>query len=206
MTNKNSAIAATADFYSWGLSGKGKGSDKKNPFINLNAAGVQSFAFDADNQLIVFAVNTNEAWSNAATREFDVSIDVNGDGVPDFMVVGVDFGLLLSPPAFTGEVVAAVFDLTTGDGFVDFDAVAPTDGSTILLPVLSSRLGLSAASPRFSYTVSASDLINGGQDSFANSAKYNAFVSAISNGQFVSVAPNATAVGARSPSTRPSSR
>ena len=40
--------------------------------------------------------------------------------------------------------------------------------------------------------MSAFDLINGGQDSFANSAKYNAFGSAISNGQFVSVAPNAT--------------
>ena len=96
LTNKNSAIAATADFYSWGLSGKGKGSDKKNPFINLNAAGVQSFPVDASNQLIVFAINTNEAWSNAATREFDVPIDANGDGVADFVVVGIDFGLLFT--------------------------------------------------------------------------------------------------------------
>jgi minor extracellular serine protease Vpr len=193
VTNKNSAIAATADFYSWGLQGKGKGSDKKNPFVNLNAAGVQSRDIgDPADRLLVFAVNMNEAWSNAATREFDVSIDVNGDGVADFVVVGIDIGLLFSPPSFTGEVVAAVFDLTTGDGFIDFDAVAPTDGSTILLPVFASRLGLTPASPRFSYTVTAFELITGGQDAFAQAAKYNAFGSAISDGQFAGVNPNAT--------------
>ena len=43
LSNKNSPITATADFYSWGLSGNGKGSSKKNPIINLSAAGVQSY-------------------------------------------------------------------------------------------------------------------------------------------------------------------
>ena len=94
LTNKGSAIAATADFYSWGLDGKGNGSGKKNPIINLASAGVQSFPIGPTDQLIVFAVNTEEAWSSPSTREFDVAIDLNGDGIPDYYVVAIDLGLI----------------------------------------------------------------------------------------------------------------
>ena len=59
LSNKDSMIAATADFYSWGLEGKGKSSDKKNPVVNLASAGVQSFPGGGDS-VIVFAVNTEE--------------------------------------------------------------------------------------------------------------------------------------------------
>lgn len=55
----DSMIAARADFYSWGLEGKGKSSDKKNPVVNLASAGVQSFPGGGDS-VIVFAVNTEE--------------------------------------------------------------------------------------------------------------------------------------------------
>ncbi len=41
-----------------------------------------------DGPVIVFAVNTEEAWSAPSTREFDVAIDLDGDGVPDYYVVG----------------------------------------------------------------------------------------------------------------------
>ncbi len=94
LSNKGSAIPATADFYSWGLEGKGKGSGKKNPIINLASAGVQSFPIGPTDQLIVFAINTEEAWSSPSTREFDVAIDLNGDGVPDYYVVAIDLGCL----------------------------------------------------------------------------------------------------------------
>ena len=192
LSNKNSVIGATADFYSWGLQGKGNGSDKKNPVINLSAAGVQAFPFDATNQFIVFAITTEEAWSSPSTREFDFLVDVNGDGVADYAVVGIDIGLITTG-AFDGRIAAAVFNLTTGDGFVDFLAQASTDGSTMLIPFLSSRIGLSAASPRFSYTATGFDLVeSGASDSFAGSAKYNAFSSAITDGQFASLAPDAT--------------
>jgi minor extracellular serine protease Vpr len=193
LTNKNSPITATADFYSWGLSGNGKGSSKKNPIINLSAAGVQSFPASATDRVLVFAITTEEGWSSPSTREFDVDVDVNGDGVPDYAVVGVDIGLITTG-AFDGRIAAAVFNLSTGDGFIDFLAVASTDGSTMLIPALASRLGLTAANPRFTYTATGFDLVeSGAQDSFSQSAGYNAFSSAFTDAQFVQLFPNATA-------------
>jgi len=194
LSNKRSAIAATADFYSWGLAGKGKGSDKKNPIINVAAAGVQAFPISATEQLIVFAVTTEEAWSSPSTREFDFLIDSNGDGIADFAVVGVDIGLITTG-AFDGRIAAAVYNLQTGvRAPIEFLAQASTDGSTMLIPVRSSRLGLSAANPRFTYTATGFDLVEtGASDSFAMSAKYNAFSSAITDGQFVDLAAQGSA-------------
>ena len=194
LTNRGSAIAATADFYSWGLDGKGKGSSKKNPIINLASAGVQSFPLSATDQLIVFAINTEEAWSSPSTREFDVAIDLNGDGIPDYYVVAIDLGLLIDGFA-NGQVVTVVYDSTHVPQFVEFAAIAPFDSSTILLPVLAADIGVTPASPRFSYKATGRDLVQtGASDSFTSWAKYNAFGSAITDGQFVgSFAPNATA-------------
>ncbi len=183
---------ATADFYSWGL-GSGQGEDEGHSSFRLNAAGAQSWDDGTGNQVVVFAVNTSDAWSSPSTREFDVYVDTDGDGTPDFVVVGIDVGLLFSPPSFLGEVVAAVFDLKTGDGFIDWDATVATDSSTILLPVYASRLGLTPASPRFSYTVVGFNFDDNTQDAFTKSAKYNAFGSAISDGQYGVLPPSGTA-------------
>ena len=191
LANNGSPIAASADFYSWGL-GSGEGEDEGRSF-KLNAAGVQSWDAGGGNQVAVFAVNTSDAWSSPSTREFDVYVDTDGDGTPDFVVVGIDVGLLFSPPSFLGEVVAAVFDLKTGDGFIDFDAMVATDSSTILLPVYASRLGLTPASPRFSYTVVGYDFDDNTTDAFTKSAKYNAFGSAIGDGQYGVLPPSGTA-------------
>jgi hypothetical protein len=196
LTNKGSAIPATADFYTWGLDGRGIGSDPRNPIINVSAAGVQSFPFSATEQLIVFAVTTEEAWSSPSTREFDFYVDVNGDGIPEYIVVGVDIGLITTG-AFDGRIASAVYDANTGKPLaIDFLATASTDGSTMLLPVLSSRLGLnSATSPRFSYTGVGYDLgETGASDWFANWASYNPFSGAITDGQWVDLAPNGTAL------------
>jgi subtilisin family serine protease len=192
LTNKGSAIPATADFYTWGLAGKGKGSDPWNSVINLSAAGVQSFADGS----LVFAVTTEESWSSPSTREFDFLVDVNGDGVADFDVVGVDYGLVNGTNAFDGRMVVAIFDLNLGGGWIENYASASTDGSTMLLPVLASSLGLDATlNPRFSYTAIGYDLVEtGASDQFTNWAKYNAFSSAITDGQYVGLAPNASSV------------
>jgi subtilisin family serine protease len=194
LTNKGSAIAATADFYSWGLDGKGNGSGKKNPIINLASAGVQSFPISATDQLIVFAINTEEAWSSPSTREFDVAIDLNGDGIPDYYVVAIDLGLITTG-FFNGQMVTVVYDSTYTPQFLEFSAYAPYDSSTILLPVLAADIGITPASPRFSYKVAGYDLVQTmASDSFTSWAKYNAFGSAITDGQYIGpFAPNATA-------------
>jgi len=189
LSNKDSVIAATADFYTWGLEGKSKGSDKKNPIVNVSSAGVQAYD-DVDGRLIVFAVNTEESASAPSTREWDIAIDVTGDGVADFTLVGIDLGLVTTG-AFTGQMVTALFD-NNGGGILEYFAYAPFDGSSILLPVLASDMGITPANPRFSYSVTVYDLVQtGASDSFAKSAKYNAFGSAISDAQFVGLPPDA---------------
>jgi subtilisin family serine protease len=182
--NRNSAIAATADFYAWGLDSPNDGLGR----IDLRALGAQSFD-SPDGKTVVFAVNAFKSWSSAETQEFDVLIDINGDGAPDFDLFSADFGLI-STGNRNGQLVAAIFDFATGAISADFLAVAPTDSSTILLPVLASSIGVTADNPRFSYTGASFDLLSNDSDSFADSAGFNAFSNAISTAAFVGVQPN----------------
>ena len=88
--------------------------------------------------------------------------------------------------------MAAILDINTGALSADFFVVAPNNSSTILLPVLGADVGVTAANPRFSYTVADFDLFSNTTDAFDGTASFNAFNSAISNGQFETVAPDAT--------------
>jgi subtilisin family serine protease len=196
ITNRHGAIPGDADFYAWGLE------DRRDPgrvSNDVRAIGTQSFP-SGNTQLLVFAVNTFDRWSNASTNEFDIYIDVDGDGIDDYVVVGMDQGFVTAGD-FNGRMGAFVFSLRSGAGFLDFFATAPTDSSTALLPVLSSRLCLpkepclSAANPRITYHAVSQDLINGGVDEVKGSARYNVWASAISQGGFATVAPGATDTG-----------
>ena len=143
---------------------------------------------------LAFAVNTFDRWSNASTNEFDIFIDVDGDGIDDYIVTGVDRGAVTSG-SFDGRLGAFVFSTRSDGASLNFLATAPTDSSTALLPLLSSQLCrakepcLSAANPRISYHAAAIDLLNGGVKVVAGTAKYNVWSSAISQGGFATVAP-----------------
>ena len=43
---------------------------------------------------MVFAVNTHDPWSTPSANEFDIYVDVNNDGHDDYIVIGVDDGLV----------------------------------------------------------------------------------------------------------------
>lgn len=98
-------------------------------------------------------------------------------------------------------MAVAVFDLRTGDGTIEFLAAAPTDSSTLVLPVLDSQLCaagspcLSAGNPRLTYHAasfgSSGDRIV--SDTANGTASFNAFTPAVDTGMFVTVNPNATA-------------
>ncbi|HVA86180.1 MAG TPA: S8 family serine peptidase, partial [Candidatus Saccharimonadales bacterium] len=122
----------TADTFIWGLSGnkQGIGGD------DLRAAGVTSFP--ADN-LLVFAISTWTRWSNAAANEYDVYVDVNGDGVDDYLVTVQDNGFLTTGTP-DGQAVVAVINLATGSADIQFAADAPFNSSTMEIPVLFSQL------------------------------------------------------------------
>ena len=88
--------------------------------------------------------------------------------------------------------MAAVYNVNTGTIAIDFLTQSTTDSSTMLIPVLSSRLGLSAANPRFTYQVTLFDFFGDLSDNLPDKASFNAWTPAITNGQFVTLAPNAT--------------
>lgn len=191
-------IGGNADFYAWGL----QDDDDVDEAVlggagyDVRAIGVQSFdaaaAFGdpslAGQQLIVFAVNAHDRYSNAAVNDYEVYLDTDQDGTDDYAVVGIDFGALTTG-SFDGRLGSFVIDLDTGDASVFFLATARTDSSTVLLPFLTSQTDISADQPRFSYTAATFSLEGAGVDVVDGSAKYNAYSPAISQGQFASIAP-----------------
>ncbi|MHB8475322.1 MAG: S8 family peptidase [Steroidobacteraceae bacterium] len=188
LTNRSRAVAGTADFYAWGL----RGDHASLGSIGLRAVGVQSFTDPVYGQILQFAVNNFARSSNPVTNVYDLLLDVNGDGVPDYDVEAVDFGFLTTG-SFNGEMVVAVFNLATGAGVLEFLATAPTDGSTVLLPLVAADVGITGANPRFSYTAQTTDLTTGNVDTITTAAGFNAFNSAISTGAYLVLPPSSSA-------------
>ena len=183
LENRFSAVAGTADFYAWGLE------SKKAPgiagHVDLRAAGVQSAA---NGEIVVFAITTRKPWSSPVTQEFNVVVDTNFDGESDFWVFSYDYGAIVNG-VWDGRVGTFVVDFSTGEMSVYFFADAPTDGSSILMPVPAAAIGVSPGNPRFAYTVGAVDLINLDEDGFDSWALFNPFANAISTGAFAVVNP-----------------
>jgi len=157
--------------------------------------GVQSF----DNgppfgQLMVFAVNTFGSWSNAATNEYDILLDVNGDGIPDLDVIAIDLGFVTTG-SFNGQVGVVVLDLAKGTAVLEpFLAYAPTNANTLLVPVVASDVRITAGTPRFSYVIQSFDNVGAlGSDAILTPASFNAFNNAISTAAFASLPPGSTA-------------
>ncbi len=184
--------AATADVYALGaLDGK----DTPGA-ADLRALGVQVLPGEvlggaADDRALIFAVSTHERWGNPGENEIDVEIDRDGDGVPDAYVIGVDLGLLIdgSPQ---GIFVALVLD---GAGnIVDvWNTVAPMNGSTALLPVLASELGLSDGAGDFTYSATSFSSA-GSVDVIDSAGAFDAFDPAQSTGDFVPLEPRERSV------------
>src|SRR5262249_11280660 len=154
-------------------------------------------------RLVVFAVNTHNRWSNASTNEFDIYLDVNQDGTDDYVLVGADQGRLTTGTS-NGVMVTAVFPINpSGGGALAFFAIAPTDSSTVLLPVRSSNF-CAAGHPcmttlpgqpnkRFNYHAFGFDRTSSFVDVVDGTAKFNAGpTSAISQGMFATVPKGAS--------------
>jgi hypothetical protein len=181
-------ISGNGDFYAWGL--KNPKSGTIAAAFEPRAVGVQTNPISATDSVLVFAVNTYGRFSNPASGEYDIYIDVNGDGVYDFILFSGDIGTVETGTA-SGQIGTFLVNLKTGAELIEFNADAPTDGSTVLMPVFASDLGISPTNPRFTYTMNAFDDTGAGE-SLTGTASFNAFTPSISNALFVPVGPNLT--------------
>jgi subtilisin family serine protease len=191
-----------ADIYSWGLTDDEEGygaNDLRAGGVQTTPARVCSQSADPEDRCLIFAINTHHRWSSPAERELDVLIDYQGDGTPEFVVVGVDEGVVFGVEY--GVPISLIIDLRTGDLVNVYYASGGSNGSTLLLPVLASDLGLSRGSRASfqwwaeSYNVydpgrsdgRAIDLMFTGNTTGSGLASYHAFSPVLNNGTFVRV-------------------
>ena len=190
-TNYRGAGPGSTQWFAWGIK------DKRDHGLNSNdlqAVGVQSFPTQG---FLQFGISTNHRWSNAAQDVFDVLVDVNNDGTPDYDVEVADHGALTTGQ-FDGEVIVAVFDLQTGAGAFRYLADAPTDSSSMILPVDFDQLCAPgepclSSTGHFTYSVQALSLTDGTLDTSDGSATFNPNTPAVNTGMFDEVAPNTSA-------------
>jgi subtilisin family serine protease len=229
ITNRRGAAPGYADIFNWGLAASNTDGDNNEGTNNdganksklgsagLLAAGVQSYPTQGapsggGTGWINFAINTTARWSNPSENEFDILVDVNGDGIPDYAVVVADLGALTTG-SFNGLDAVAVFPVQvvngavvpSGPGSIRYLAGAPFDGTSMEIPVDFSQLSraghpaVSASTP-ISYTVTSFGVTTGARDSFSSSASFNVFNPVITtanqdftlNGEGNIVAPDVT--------------
>jgi minor extracellular serine protease Vpr len=179
--NDSTEVGGTADFYAWGLSGTNKAAGE----VGLKAVGVQANPYNGD-AILFFAINTFKAWSNNSENEFDILIDTNGDGTPDYALVAADQGSVTTGSP-SGTMVTLLVDIAAGTTTIQYPVTTPTNGTTLLLPLLASDIGVTAASPRFSYSVNSYSA-SGATDT-TGSAKFNAFNNAVTTASYVALPP-----------------
>src|SRR5207249_2615320 len=103
--------------------GKGLPNDPDNWF-DIRATGAHAFDVPGLGRILEFGIATWGLRSVANMMITEVWIDANGDGTPDYLVQVADLGLVLSGSFDpTGQMVSAVFELTTGSA--TFNAIQP---------------------------------------------------------------------------------
>jgi minor extracellular serine protease Vpr len=195
-TLTNSGIHnGTADLYAWGITDPDD-LNSAGDAVDVRSAGVQVLPGDflggaASDRSLQFVINLHGKWSNAAVTEFDIPIDLENDGQPEFFVVGVDFGAVTAG-SFDGRVASFIFD-AAGNLLNAWVAENPMNGSTIILPTLASDIGLSGAgSTRFNYAVAAFGIVPEGPVDVTASASFSSHDPPVSTGDFITLNPGAS--------------
>jgi minor extracellular serine protease Vpr len=190
--------SGAADFFAWGISDPNDVAGPADDPMDIRAVGVQVLPGEAlggaaTDRSLIFAINGYGRWSNASVNEFDILIDLQNDGRPDFFVVGVDLGAVLAG-SFNGQFASFIFD-AAGNLINAWVAEAPMNGSTVLLPTLASDIGLDPAvnSTRFRYSVVGFSIVPGVLMDATATAQFRSHQPPVSTGQFFNLAPGGSA-------------
>jgi subtilisin family serine protease len=207
LSNAGGAISTAADFYTLGITSPNAGHGE----TDIRAAGVQVFQTGPSAGLMVFAINTWQRFSNAAVDEYDISVDVDRNGITDWIIFGADNGLIRTGTR-DGMFSTFVFNPRRGTAIATGDGTFATDNSTVYLYAFRSQLrqlvpqppgvpilpaiSLTAGNPRFDYSVTSFAGRDGTDDVVPMIGHLNAYNPSIPTGQFVGVDPNAAATQA----------
>jgi minor extracellular serine protease Vpr len=195
----NSGVhAGNASVFAWGINDANDVAGPSDDPMDIRAAGVQVLPGEvlggaASDRTLMFAVNTFGRHSNPSVSEYDVLIDLQSDGRPDFFVVGVDFGAVTTG-TFDGRFASLIFD-AAGNLINAWVATAPMNGSTLILPTLASDIGLDPAvnSTRFRYSVNGFSIIPEGLVDTTGAGEFRSHDPAVSTGQSFDLAPGGSA-------------
>ncbi|MCH7894690.1 MAG: S8 family serine peptidase [Proteobacteria bacterium] len=127
---------------------------------SFNAVGVRTSSFAAIGDLVEFGISTDRTWESMAAYEIDIFVDVNADGIDDFILVAADF-------FGDGIPITAIFP----QGFALFDVGQDLNDASAILTFFGATdaplgfLGfLPAGDTDFDYTAVFFDLRNGSFD------------------------------------------
>ncbi len=195
--NNTGIHSGTADFYAWGITDANDIGGFSDDPMDIRAVGVQALSGSAlggatSDRSLVFAINGWGRWSNPSVNEFDILIDVKGDAAPEFFVVGVDLGAVLAG-SFNGQFASFIFD-ASGNLINAWVAIAPMNGSTVLLPTLASDIGMDPSvnsQTKFRYSVAGFSIVPGGLVDTTGVAEFRSHQPSVSTGDFLTVAPGA---------------
>jgi minor extracellular serine protease Vpr len=196
--NNTGIRSGTADVYAWGINDANDIASFSDDPMDIRAVGVQALpgaalpGGAASDRTLVFAINGWGRWSNPSVNEFDIAIDSKGDSRPEFFVVGVDLGAVLAG-SFNGQFASFIFD-ASGNLINAWVAIAPMNGSTVLLPTLASDIGLDPAvnSTKFRYSVAGFSIVPGGLVDTTATAEFRSHQPPVSTGDFLTVGPGAS--------------
>jgi len=145
----------------------GPGSD--HVVVNLQAVGTRLVCITSNPDGtcatfgVQFAINTFSQRSHPdVPAEFDIYMDVNSDGVADFVVYNEDLGTATGAPYPSGQNAVFVADLTTGKSNAYAFAIADLDSANMIFTAplsafkTSTGLTLNYDTP-FTFTVNAYD-------------------------------------------------
>jgi minor extracellular serine protease Vpr len=105
-----------------------------------------------------FAVNTFGRRAHPAyPAEFDVDIDTNGDGKPDYVVFTAENGAATAGAGATGQTLVYVANLATGAATAFFYADADLDSGNVILTAPLAALGGLAPTQQIKFSVTAFD-------------------------------------------------
>ncbi len=144
--------------------------DSGQPF-STHAADIQYLGASTDRPAqatmqdseVFFALSSYFPWNTPNEAEFDVNIDVNHDGVTDYILYNSDFGTATGGSP-TDAMITVLVNVGTGEAFAEdyVDSyppellnMEPYNNNVIVLPVFAADLGLSDTNASFDYYVTS---------------------------------------------------